>query len=60
MKRHAKIRDHVDIGRENIFRLRMDKGWNTIKFVETIRLNYMNDFFHYDCRNSSIDLFRKV
>ena len=43
--RHAKRRDHTTIGRGNIFRLRKDKGWNNVEFVETISLNSMNDHF---------------
>ena len=41
--RHAKSRGHAAIGRGNIFRLRKEKGWNTVEFVETIRSNFMND-----------------
>ena len=54
--RHAKSRNHAAIGRGNIFRLRKDKGWNTVEYVETIRLNPMNDLFIYmwtvDCGNT--------
>ena len=37
--RHAKRRHHATIGRGNIFRLRKDKDWSTVEFVETINLN---------------------
>ena len=36
--RHAKRPDHATIGCGNIFRLRKDKDWTTVEFVETINL----------------------
>ena len=33
---HAESRDHATIGRGNIFRLRKDEDWMTVKFVENI------------------------
>ena len=32
--RHAESRDHATIGRGNIFRLRKDKDWITVEYVE--------------------------
>ena len=35
----------MTIGRRNLVRLRKDKGWNTVEFVVTIRLNSMDENF---------------
>jgi hypothetical protein len=57
MYRHAKRRDHVIIGRLNIFRLLKDKGCNTFEFVEIINLNSKNyHFLDDDCGNTSLDV----
>ena len=44
-RRHAKSHDPATIGRWYIFRMQKDKGWNIVKFVESISLNFMNDIF---------------
>ena len=43
--RHAKSHNHGIIDCGNIFRLRKDRGWNTVKFVENIIFNSINDNF---------------
>jgi hypothetical protein len=41
--RHAQSRDHMAIGRRNIFRLQKAEDRSTFEFVETISFNSMND-----------------
>ena len=57
IKLSEKSCDHTTIGCGTIFRLRNDKGWNTVKFVEYIGLNSMNYHFLHDyCGNTSINV----
>jgi hypothetical protein len=52
---HSKSHNHATINWGNIFRLPRYKGWNTVTFVETIILNYVNyHFLQDDCGITSI------
>jgi hypothetical protein len=48
MSRHLKIRDHAAVGYGNINILRKDIDWSTVKFMETISFNSLNDHFLHD------------
>ena len=55
--RHAKSHNHEIIDCMNIFRLRKDWVWSTVKFVENIIFNSINDtLLHEDYGNTSPNL----